>query len=93
MEDPKQLILADQNLKDIAPVMDAEIDIAIGEENDYEVKIPRDEWRTEYTFGNAFYVKDTEYGGIIGGVGTRTAEETSSLLGGEWRGGGGKKKL
>ena len=86
MEDPKQLILADQNLKDIAPVMDAEIDIAIGEENDYEVKIPRDEWRSEYTFGNAFYIKDTEYGGIIGEVDTSTAEDTISLLGRTWRG-------
>lgn len=86
MEDPKQLILADQNLKDIAPVMDAEIDIAIGEENDYEIKIPRDEWRSEYTFGNVFYVKDTEYGGIIGEVDTSTAEDTISLLGRTWRG-------
>lgn len=86
MEDPKQLILADQNLKDIAPVMDAEIDIAIGEENDYEIKIPRDEWRQEYTFGNVFYVKDTEYGGIIGEVDTSTAEDTISLLGRTWRG-------
>lgn len=86
MEDPKQLILADQNLKDIAPVMDAEIDIAIGEENDYEIKIPRDEWRSEYTFGNAFYVKDTEYGGVIGEVDTSTAEDTISLLGRTWRG-------
>lgn len=86
MENPKQLILADQNLKDIAPVMDAEIDIAIGEENDYEIKIPRDEWRPEYTFGNVFYVKDTEYGGIIGGVDTSTAEDTISLLGRTWRG-------
>ena len=86
MEDPKQLILADQNLKDIAPVMDAEIDIAIGEENDYEIKIPRDEWRTEYTFGNAFFIKDTEYGGIIGEVDTSTAEDTISLLGRTWRG-------
>ena len=86
MEDPKQLILADQNLKDIAPVMDAEIDIAIGEENDYEIKIPRDEWRPEYTFGNVFYVKDTEYGGIIGEVDTSTAEDTISLLGRTWRG-------
>ena len=86
MEDPKQLILADQNLKDIAPVMNAEIDIAIGEENDYEVKIPRDEWRSEYTFGNVFYVKDTEYGGIIGEVDTSTAEDTISLLGRTWRG-------
>ena len=86
MEDPKQLILADQNLKDIAPVMNAEIDIAIGEENDYEIKIPRDEWRSEYTFGNVFYVKDTEYGGIIGEVDTSTAEDTISLLGRTWRG-------
>ena len=86
MEDPKQLILADQNLKDIAPVMDAEIDIAIGEENDYEIKIQRDEWRSEYTFVNVFYVKDTEYGGIIGEVDTSTAEDTISLLGRTWRG-------
>ena len=86
MEDPKQLILADQNLKDIAPVMDSEIDIAIGEENDYEIKIPRDEWRSEYTFGNAFYIKDTEYGGVIGEVDTSTAEDTISLLGRTWRG-------
>lgn len=86
MEDTKQLILADQNLKDIAPVMDAEIDIAIGKENDYEIKILRDEWRSEYTFGNVFYVKDTEYGGIIGEVDTSTAEDTISLLGRTWRG-------
>lgn len=45
MEDPRQLILADQNLRDIKPVMDAEIDIAIGsDENDYEIKIRRDQW-------------------------------------------------
>lgn len=87
MEDPKQLILADQNLKDIDPVMDAEIDIAIGsDENDYEIKVRRDQWREEYTFGNVFYIKDTEYGGIIGEVDTSTAEDTISLLGRTWRG-------
>lgn len=86
MENPKQLILADQNLRDICPVMDAGIDIAIGEENDYEIKILRDEWRSEYTFGNVFYVKDTEYGGIVGEVDTSTAEDTISLLGRTWRG-------
>lgn len=87
MEDPKQLILADQNLKDIDPVMDADIDIAIGsDENDYEIKIQRDKWRSDYTFGNAFYIKDTEYGGIIGEVDTNTAEDTISLLGMTWRG-------
>lgn len=86
MEDPKQLILADQNLRDICPVMDAGIDIAIGEENNYEIKVRRDKWRPKYTFGNAFYIKETEYGGIIGEVNTNTAEDTISLLGMTWRG-------
>ena len=86
MEDPKQLILADQNLRDICPVMDAGIDIATGEENNYEIKVRRDKWRSEYTFGNAFYIKETEYGGIIGEVDTNTAEDTISLLGMTWRG-------
>lgn len=86
MEDPKQLILADQNLRDICPVMDAGIDIATGEENNYEIKVRRDKWRSEYTFGYAFYIKETEYGGIIGEVDTNTAEDTISLLGMTWRG-------
>ena len=86
MEDPKQLILADQNLRDLCPVMDAGIDIAIGEENNYEIKVRRDKWRPEYTFGNVFYIKETEYGGIIGEVNTNTAEDTISLLGMTWRG-------
>lgn len=39
MEDPRQLILADQNLRDIKPVMNADIDFAVGsDENDYEIK-------------------------------------------------------
>ena len=86
MEDPKQLILADQNLRDICPVMDAGIDIAIGDENNYEIKVRRDKWRSEYTFGNVFYVRNTEYGGIIGEVDTNTAEDAISLLGMTWRG-------
>lgn len=86
MEDQKQLILADQNLRDICPVMDAGIDIAIGDENNYEIKVRRDKWRSEYTFGNVFYIKETEYGGIIGEVDTNTAEDTISLLGMTWRG-------
>ena len=86
MEDPKQLILADQNLRDIDPVMDAGVDIAIGDENNYEIKVRREKWRSEYTFGNVFYIKETEYGGIIGEMDTNTAEDTISLLGMTWRG-------
>lgn len=87
MEDPRQLILADQNLRDIMPVMDAEIDIAIGsDENDYEIKIRRDRWDKRYAYGNIFYVKNTEFGGIIGRKKINTAEDTISLYGRTWRG-------
>ena len=55
MEDPRQLILADQNLRDIKPVMNADIDFAVGsDENDYEIKIRRDRWDKRYTYGNIF---------------------------------------
>lgn len=87
MEDPRQLILADQNLRDIKPVMDAEIDIAIGsDENDYEIKIRRDRWDERYVYGNIFYIKNTEFGGIIGRKKINTAEDTISLYGRTWRG-------
>lgn len=87
MEDERQLILADQNLRDIRPVMGAEIDMAIGsDENDYEIKIRRDQWDKQYAYGNAFYIKNTEFGGIIGRKKTNTAEDTISLFGRTWRG-------
>lgn len=87
MEDPRQLTLADQNLRDVKPVMDAEIDIAIGsDENDYEIKIRRDRWDERYVYGNIFYIKNTEFGGIIGRKKINTAEDTISLYGRTWRG-------
>lgn len=87
MEDPRQLILADQNLRDVKPVMDAGIDFAVGsDENDYEIKIRRDRWDERYAYGNIFYVKNTEFGGIIGRKKANTAEDTISLFGRTWRG-------
>lgn len=87
MEDPRQLILADQNLRDIKPVMDADIDFAVGsDENDYEIKIRRDQWDKRYVYGNAFYIKGTEFGGIIGRKKINTEQDTISLYGRTWRG-------
>lgn len=87
MEDPRQLILADQNLRDIKPVMDAGIDFAVGsDENDYEIKIRRDQWDERYAYGNVFYIKNTEFGGIIGRKKVNTEQDTISLYGRTWRG-------
>lgn len=87
MENPRQLILADQNFRDIRPVMDAGIDIETGDQdNSFEVKIRRDKWDERYTFGNVFYIKNTEYGGVISEIDTDTSLDTISLLGITWRG-------
>lgn len=87
MENPRQLILADKNFRDIRPVMDAGIDIETGDQdNSFEVKIRRDKWDERYTFGNVFYIKNTEYGGVISEIDTDTSLDTISLLGMTWRG-------
>lgn len=86
MESKRQLILATEYLRDIDPVMDADVDFSVGEDNDYEIKIRRDSWREEYTFGNVLYIPGTEYGGIIGEINTDTSLDTISILGRTWRG-------
>lgn len=87
MEDQRQLILADQNLRDIKPVMDADVDFAVGsDENDYEIKIRHDRWDERYAYGNVFYIKNTEFGGIIGRKKVNTEQDTISLYGRTWRG-------
>ena len=87
MENEKQLILAGSDLRDILPVMNAYIDMAVGaDENNFEVKVGRQKWDNRMTFGNVLYIKNTEYGGIIGEVDTDTAEDEVSLIGYTWRG-------
>lgn len=81
------MILADQNLRDIKPVMDADIDIAVGSnENDYEIRVRKDQWDERYTYGNVFYIKNSEFGGIIGRKKINTENDTISLYGRTWRG-------
>lgn len=86
MEDEKQLILAKDTLNDIDPIMGSYIDISIGKENTFLVKVARQKWRPEMTFGNVVYIKNTEYGGIIGEVDSDTSADEISLQGYTWRG-------
>lgn len=86
MENERQLILADYSLNDICAVMDADADFEIGTENTFEVKVRRDRWREDYTYRNVFYIKNTEFGGVIGEINTNTGLDTISLLGYTWRG-------
>ncbi len=87
MEDLRQLILADQNLRDIRPVMDADIDFAVGiNENSYEIRVRRERWDERFAYGNTLYIKNTEFGGIIGRKKIATEVDTISIYGRTWRG-------
>lgn len=86
MENPRQLILANQYFLDLDPVFGDSIDVEIGKENSFEVKVRRDELKPGYTYGNILYIPGTEFGGIIGEIETNTDLDTFSMQGYTWRG-------
>lgn len=88
-----ELILADKTLRDIRQIADADVDIDVGGDNDYEIKIPYEMWKDDLDFGNVIYIPGTEYGGIIGEVNTNTELNTVSMLGRTWRGSLDKKVI
>ena len=81
-----ELILADENLKDIERIQDADADIDIGGNNDMEIKVPRGSWRPEMNFSKVIYIPGTEYGGIVRILKTDTTLDYIALGGRTWRG-------
>lgn len=81
-----ELILANKNLNDIRRIFDYEIDVDLGDNNTFELKISRSDYIDDFTFGNVIYSKGTEYGGIIGQINTQTSLDTISIVGYTWRG-------
>ena len=65
----------------------AEIDVDIGESNDFEVRIRTEEWNEErYGYGCRLFVPGTEYGGMINDIESVTASDEIVLRGDTWRG-------
>lgn len=82
----RELILADKTFRDRERLRSIGVDIAVGKENEFEIKIPREMHRKSLEFGNVIYIPGTEYGGIIGEINTNTELDTISILGRTWRG-------
>lgn len=80
------LILADSNYLDVKLIKHSTIDVDVGETNDFQLVLRRDEYTTDYAKGNIIYVPFTEYGGIIGEIDTDTALDTLTIQGWTWRG-------
>lgn len=80
------LILASVDGRDIRRISNAYMDIDLNDTRDFELKISRDSWNKDLTFGNRVYVQNTEYGGVIGAYSTDTSADTVTLSGYTWRG-------
>ena len=79
------LIYANNHMEDIGVLLDYEFDLAFGsDENDFELKVPSE--RHCCKAGYFIYIEGTEYGGIIDGVSTKTADKEVTYFGRTWHG-------
>ena len=82
----KDLILADSTGKELGFLHFKSYDFEVGrEENSFEIKFSRDEYQP-IEDGSLIYIPDTEYGGVVGSLKTKTAEGIICRGGFTWRG-------
>lgn len=80
------VILANENLRELGAIKDANITVDLNGDRTFSVQIARSNWRPELTFSSLIYIMGTEYGGIIGEVLTDTTLDYVELKGLTWRG-------
>lgn len=78
------LIYTDANKVDVGVLLEHDLDMAIGKENDFELKLSIDKNVCEA--GSLIYVEGTEYGGIVDSVAIDTDAETIAYTGRTWHG-------
>ena len=82
----KELILADSIGTELGFLHFKSYDFEVGrEENSFEIKFSRDEYQP-IEDGSLIYIPDTEYGGVVGSLKTKTAEGIICRGGFTWRG-------
>ena len=80
------MILASNTLNDIRVLDDADINMVIGDTDDFEMTINREDVRDDIAPFNAIYIPGTEYGGFLGEFGSDTSLDTYTINGRTWRG-------
>lgn len=81
-----ELILTNKNFEDVKRLYGCEVDFDLGDSKDFEIKVKRGAWSSDFDFGCGLYIPATEYGGIIGQINTDTSLDTISIYGYTWRG-------
>ena len=80
------VILANEDLRELGAIKDANITVDLNGNRTFSVQIARSNWYEELTFSSLIYIMGTEYGGIIGEVLTDTTLDYVELKGLSWRG-------
>lgn len=73
--------------RQIKPLADASLDMELNDgERDFALTFNRSEYDEQITYGSRIFAHGTEYGGIIGELGTSTTQDTITWTGYTWRG-------
>lgn len=81
-----RIMLADKNGTEIGYLDGVEADIDIGTDNDFEIQAKVRNWKKEMTFDSLIYVPETEFGGIIKEMESRTSQDMVFARGNTFRG-------
>lgn len=80
------VILANENLRELGAIKDANVTVDLNGDRTFSVQIARSNWWPELTFSSFIYIMGTEYGGIVGEILTDTTLDYVELKGLTWRG-------
>lgn len=78
------LIYTDDNGEDVGIINDFELDLEIGQENDFECAVPAQ--NNVVKNGAYIYFEGTEYGGIVDAIESNTEDQTVRYTGRTWHG-------
>lgn len=82
----RELILADPSGNETRAILEAEIDLEIGEVNEFEIAVSRVGFEDDIPDKSRIFNPGTEFGGLVRRVKTATAYNSVTLGGYTWRG-------
>lgn len=89
---PLKFIVARATGEELGYIREVEIDLDLGDTNDFEIRMDQHIWNKErYWYDSRIFIPLTEYGGIIDDLEVLTSTEEIVLRGLTWRGMLGKK--
>lgn len=82
----RELILADPAGNEVRAILDAEVDLEIGEVNEFEITVSRVGFEDDIPDLSRIFNPGTEFGGLVRRVKTSTLNNTVTMGGYTWRG-------